>query len=148
MASKKGATHTKKHQKKSNKITFKSELIVPNEEECEFVGRISKALGSCRFTIENVNNTQDTCQAAALRSFKSGPTKEIINIGDYVLVQPGISKNQFFITHRYNENDKIELTRRCIVGNIQSNTVLSSEPEATIETAEEETNIDDIFESL
>ena len=146
MSQRKGATHTKKHQQ-GRKITYVVELIVPDKEAGEFCGKITAALGLCRFTIMNLNNNE-VIQASAPRSFRAGKKKEIINVDDIVLVQPGISKNQYFITHLYSSADITELNRQCIIGHIKKNNTISIEPETVEEEVSEPLALEDIWNDL
>ena len=104
-----GATHQKKHGKKqTTKFCAKIELVLPNKEEQTEIYTITRAYGNGYFQLVKYQAT-DEIKASITRSFKKGPTKEIISIGDNVLVQPGISKEQYFIIHRYSLSDMNEL---------------------------------------
>lgn len=100
----KGDTHVKKHNKSKtvNRNINSIDLKIPNNTEGEMIGEIIGAYGSCRFNVKLVNDNIEV-QAMAPRSFSRGPNKETIRIKDYVVIQPGISRNQFYINHRYNE---------------------------------------------
>jgi hypothetical protein len=98
----KGDTHVKKHSKGGKRIYVSNDLKIPNESEGEMIGVIIGTLGSCRFSVGVVNENIEV-QASAPRSFSAGPNKEIIKVKDYVIIQPGISKNQYFINHKYSE---------------------------------------------
>lgn len=102
----KGDTHKKKHQKDNNKrIKFTSnELRTPKEEEGEIIGLVINTLGVCNFRVKNFDNDEEVT-ATITGTFRKGPRKEPIYIGNYVLLQTGISKNQYFIVHKYQETD-------------------------------------------
>ena len=146
MSHRKGSTHTKKHQQ-GKRITYTVELIVPDKEAGEFCGKVTTTLGLCRFNIMNLN-TNETIQASAPRSFRAGKKKEIINVDDIVLVQPGISKNQYFITHLYSDDDIIELNRQCIIGHVKKDNIISTEAETVEEEAFEPMALEDIWDDL
>ena len=103
----KGDTHIKKYNKQK-RIIFNNNLKIPNINDGEMIGQVISGLGSRRFLI-NIINDNYSINAAALRSFAAGPTKEIIRVQDYVIVQTGISKNQYFINHKYSDAEVIKL---------------------------------------
>lgn len=100
-----GSTHLKKHNKKKNQIKNENICIYPNSEYNEQIGEITGILGFCIFRISLINDKTEI-QAKLKNSFVSGKNKEHIHIHDYVLVQPGISKNQYFIVHKYTKTDE------------------------------------------
>lgn len=115
MSNFKGATHQKKHGKKqSTKFCAKFELVLPDKNEETELYVVDRAYGNGVFQVLKID-TNDSIKASITRSFKKGPTKEIISVGDTVLVQPGISTNQYFIIHRYSVSDIKELERLGIV---------------------------------
>lgn len=147
MSNAKGSTHTKKHQQ-STKVKYTVELVLANTSEQEFYGKVTAPLGSSRFSILNISNNE-TIQASAPRSFRASYKKEIISVGDTVLIQPGISKNQYFITHLYNANDILELHRQCLLEyNKKSDIVISSKPETVEEEPTEPLALEDIWNDL
>ena len=147
MSQKKGATHVKKHQQ-NKKVKYVIELVLANVSEQEFYGKVIATLGLCRFSIQNISNNE-TIQASAPRSFRASHKKEIINVGDTVLIQPGISKNQYFIIHLYNSNDILQLARQGLLEyNKKNNTIISSKPETIEEETSEPLALEDIWNDL
>ncbi len=101
----KGDTHVKKHNKgKLISKNVNNDLKIPNESEGERIGEITGTLGNCRFNVKLLNDDIEV-QASASRSFSHGPNKEIIRMKDYVVIQPGISRNQYHINHKYADNE-------------------------------------------
>lgn len=143
----KGHTHQKRHSKKKEVI---NELIFINENEGEFYAQIAKPLGSGQFNV--LDNEGRELRASITRSFCKGPSKEFVNIGDYVKVQPGISKNQFFINHKYSKNDVDKLYSLGHIGKPKNdNTIEESDLVFDQETNEESTEqltMDDIWNDL
>lgn len=124
MSNFKGATHQKKHGKKqSTKFCAKYELVLPNENDGTELYVITRPLGNGRFMVSHME-TSEIIQASITRSFKKGPTKEILGISDTVLIQSGISKDQYFIVHRYSKSDIEELRRLGLV-KIETNLTLN-----------------------
>jgi hypothetical protein len=71
---------------------------------------------------------------------------------DYVKVQPGISKNQFFINHKYTKNDIDKLYSMGLIGKPKNDTsieasdlVFESIPE---EEGKQDLTLEDIWEDL
>jgi translation initiation factor IF-1 len=114
MSNFKGATHQKKHGKRTTKFSTRYELVLPNKNDETELYTVERAFGDGKFQLVNIE-TNGMIKASITRSFKKGPTKEIISTGDTVLVQPGISKNQYFIIHRYSSSDIEELQKLGIV---------------------------------
>ena len=143
----KGDTHVKKHNKGAKRIVISNDLKVPNENEGEMIGEIIGALGSCRFTVKVVNENIEV-QALAPRSFSHGPNKEIIRIKDYVVIQPGISKNQFFINHKYTETEVQKLYDLKHIGKPkQSVTVDESDMfDEPVEEEQQDLTFDDVWD--
>ncbi len=143
----KGDTHVKKHSKGANRNINSSDLKVPNENDGEIIGEIIGAYGSCRFNVKLVNDNIEV-QATATRSFSHGPKKEIIKIKDYVVVQPGISKNQFFINHKYNDNEVKKLYDLGHIGKPTQSAVVDEADISNEPIVEEsgELNLDDIWD--
>lgn len=102
-----GSTHLKKHNKKKNQIKHENICIYPNHEYNEKIGEITGTLGYCNFNIKLLNDDIEI-QAKLKGDFISGKSKkkERVNIHDYVLVQPGISKNSYYIVHKYSKTDE------------------------------------------
>ena len=113
----KGDTHVKKHNKTDKRrFNFNStDLKVPNKDQGEMIGEITGTLGSCRFNVKVIDESIEI-QATALRSFQKGPRKEVIAAKDYVVVQPGVSKDQYFINHKYNQLEIDKLYGYGIIG--------------------------------
>lgn len=143
----KGDTHVKKHSKGANRTINSNDLKVPNESDGEIIGEIIGAYGSCRFNVQLVND-QVSVQAAATRSFSHGPKKEIIKIKDYVVVQPGISRGQYFIIHKYNENEVQKLYDLGHIGKPKQSAVVDETDITNEPVVEENTelNLDDIWD--
>ena len=99
----KGDTHVKKHDKR--KFNYSSyDLVTPKENEGECIELVTWTFGSCRFKVKLINDDEEV-QATATRSFQKGPRKEFIKIGDYVIIQPGISRDQYFINNKYSDDE-------------------------------------------
>jgi len=143
----KGDTHIKKHSKGGKRIFISNDLKIPNENEGEMIGVITGALGSCRFNVHIFNENIEV-QASALRSFSAGPNKEIIKVKDYIVIQPGISKNQYFINHKYSEAEVQKLYDLNHIGKPkQSVTVDESDIfDYSEEPQGEELKLDDIWD--
>jgi translation initiation factor IF-1 len=144
----KGHTHQKRHKKGEN--NSHDELILAKDSEGEFYGKIIKIIGSGQFNV--VDNEGREIRANITRTFMKGPAKEFINMDDYVKVQPGISKNQFFINHKYTKNDIDKLYSMGLIGKPKNDTsieasdlVFESIPE---EEGKQDLTLEDIWEDL
>jgi len=109
----KGDTHKKKH----NKTTFvKHDLVLANKDEGEFYARVQGKLNGDRISIKDIQD--NLYQAKIPGSFFGGSKKENVNFVDsdkheyWVLIEKGISKNQYSLKHIYNENDRVKLLER------------------------------------
>ena len=143
----KGDTHVKKHNKGGKRIFISNDLKIPKESEGEMIGVIIGTLGSCRFSVGVVNENIEV-QASAQRSFSAGPNKEIIKVKDYVVIQPGISKNQYYINHKYSETEVQKLYDLKYIGKPkQSATVDESDIiDEQVEEEAEELELDNIWD--
>jgi hypothetical protein len=109
----KGHTHQKKHIK--NKFV-KYEFIVANKSDGEFYAKVDSCLGGNRIKVKDVNGRE--FQIIIPSNFYKGATRENLNFhepdkNDYwILVQQGISVNQYFLKHIYNNDDKEKLYDR------------------------------------
>jgi hypothetical protein len=118
----KGDTHTKKHTKSR---FIKYELEFANKEEGEFYAKVIGLLGGNRLKVKNIIG--DEFQVIVRGNFYFGSKKENLNFPDadrceyWVLVQPGISKGQYFLKHIYNDSDKVKLYERGELSNNSSN---------------------------
>jgi hypothetical protein len=145
----KGHTHQTRHNKnKGNHV--QDELILAKDSEKEFYGKIIKIIGSGQFNV--IDNEGREVRANITRSFMKGPAKEFINMDDYVKVQPGISKNQFFINHKYNKNDIDKLYSLGLIGKPKNDTSIEASDLIFEAPAEEEgkqeLTLEDIWEEL
>ena len=109
----KGDTHKKKHVK--NKF-IKYEFILAKKDEGEFYAKVLGILNGDRI---KVKDTKDNEYQIIIRgNFFYGSKKENLNFLDcdrndyWVLVQPGISPNQYFLKHIYSDDDKKKLYER------------------------------------
>lgn len=143
----KGDTHTKKHNKgDKRRFNFNSnDLKIPNKEEGEMIGEIIGTLGSCRFTVKIIDENIEI-QATALRSFQKGPRKEVINTKDYVVVQSGISKDQYFINHKYNALEVEKLYAYGIIGKPKKSIIIDQEDVVEVEESYQELSLDEIWD--
>ena len=109
----KGDTHKKKHSKKT---FIKNELVLANKDAGEFYGKVVGILNGDRIKIKDIKENE--LQVIIRGNFFYGNKKENINFIDsdrndyWVLIQPGITKNQYFLKHIYNEDDKHKLYER------------------------------------
>lgn len=105
----KGDTHTKKHGHSTKSKFTKYELEIANKSEGEFYAKVLGILGGNRIKVIDLKGCE--LQATIRGNFYFGAKKENLNFIDadkkdyYVLIQPGISKNQYFLKHIYNETD-------------------------------------------
>jgi hypothetical protein len=102
----KGDTHKKKHVQVNKRAALynSKELKKPKDEEGEKIGIIIKVLGNCYFDVEVIIDSI-IVRAVALGTFKKGPRKEMLSINNYVIIQPGIEKDKYYINHKYTEDD-------------------------------------------
>ena len=102
----KGDTHKKKHVQINRRAALynSKELKKPKEEEDEKIGLIIKVLGNCYFDVEIITDG-NIVRAVALGTFKKGPRKEMLCINNYVIIQPGIEKDKYYINHKYTDDD-------------------------------------------
>jgi hypothetical protein len=136
----KGDTHQKKHTKSR---FVKYELELAKKSEGEFYGKVLGILNGNRIKIKDINGKE--FQIGIRGNFYYGAKKENLNFLDperneyWVLVQPGISRDQYFLKHIYNDEDKKKLYDRgelTVLIN-QINTIQINN------TVEEDENIDD-----
>ncbi len=103
----KGDTHTKKHNKSK---FFKYDLVLAKKDEGDFYAKVVGVLSGNRIKVTDVKG--DEFQVIIRGNFFFGAKKENTNFVDpdrndyWVLVQLGISKDQYFLKHIYNESDK------------------------------------------
>jgi hypothetical protein len=122
----KGDTHKKKHSKNH---FVKHDLVIANKNEGEFYARVMSILNGNRLKVKD--NKGDEIQVGIRGNFFYGSKKENLNFPDmdrheyWVLVQPGISKNQYFLKHIYNDSDREKLQDRgeLSYNNVQFNTI-------------------------
>jgi hypothetical protein len=143
----KGDTHQKKHSKSDKKrFNFNStDLKVPDKNQGEMIGEITGTLGSCRFNVKVVDENIEV-QASALRSFQKGPRKEVLNVKDYVVIQPGISKDQYFINHKYNSTEVEKLYGHGIIGKPQKSVVVEQVDVIEEEEPVQKLTLDEIWD--
>jgi len=145
----KGHTHQKRHNKKGAEIAA-NELIFAKDSEGEFYAKIIKIIGSGQFNV--IDNEGRECRANITRTFMKGPAKEFINMDDYVKVQPGISKNQFFINHKYNKNDIDKLYSLGLIGKPKNDTSVEASDlifeSVPAEEGQPDLTLEDIWEDL
>jgi hypothetical protein len=122
----KGDTHKKKHSKNH---FVKHDLVIANKNEGEFYARVMNILNGNRLKVKD--NKGDEIQVGIRGNFFYGSKKENLNFPDmdrheyWVLVQPGISKNQYFLKHIYNDSDREKLQDKgeLSYNNVQFNTI-------------------------
>jgi hypothetical protein len=107
--SKKGATHEKKHKKKSFKYSsVKFDLVHADIELGQQYAIVEKAFGNGNFLVKNQNGEEIT---AILRgNFLKGPKNERVSIKSWVLIESVL--NKYYINHMYNNIDVLELKKR------------------------------------
>jgi len=122
-------THSKKHVK--NKNFFKHELIIANKSEGEFYAKVLATLGGNRIKV--LNDRKEEIQVSIRGNFFYGPKKENLNFPNvdrheyWVLIQPGISENQYFLKHIYTDADLNSLKNRGeLSNNIVENNVINT----------------------
>jgi len=130
-------THTKRHIKNRN---VKYELIIANKDEGEFYAKVLGTLGSNRIKV--LNEKKEELQISIRGNFYFGAKKENLTFSNcerheyWVLVQPGISKDQYFLKHIYNDNDlNILKSRGELSDNVIENNIIN-----TITNKEEDIN--------
>lgn len=145
----KGHTHQKRHNKKGGD-NVQDELILAKNSEGEFYAKIIKIIGSGQFNV--IDNEGREFRANITRTFMKGPAKEFINMDDYVKVQPGISKNQYFINHKYTKNDIDKLYSLGLIGKPKNDTSIEASDLIFEAVAEEQgkqdLTLEDIWEDL
>jgi hypothetical protein len=106
-------THTKKHVKNRN---VKYELIIANKDDGEFYAKVLGTLGSNRIKV--LNDKKEEIQVSIRGNFYFGAKKENLNFPNcdrheyWILVQLGVSKDQYFLKHIYNDTDLNTLKNR------------------------------------
>jgi translation initiation factor IF-1 len=147
----KGHTHQKRHNKRDNEIVI-NEISFAKSSEGEFYAKVAKPLGSGQFNV--VDNEGREVRASITRSFMKGPKRELINPDDYVKIQPGISKDQYFINHKYNKNDIDKLYSLGLIGKPKNDTsveasdlIFEAEPSQEGEK-DKELTLEDIWDDL
>jgi hypothetical protein len=109
----KGDTHTKKHTKSK---FIKYELEIAKKDEGDFYAKVQGVLNGNRINVKDINNEE--FQVIIRGNFYFGKKKENLNFVDpdrneyWVLIQLGISKNQYFLKHIYNDADCKKLQDR------------------------------------
>ena len=104
----KGDTHNKKHSK--TKFVNKHELELAKKDEGDFYAKVLGVLNGNRIKVKDIKNNE--YQVIIRGNFFYGAKKENTNFLDsdrndyWVLVQLGISKDQYFLKHIYNDNHK------------------------------------------
>jgi translation initiation factor IF-1 len=142
----KGHTHQKRHNKRDNEIVV-NEIIFAKDSDGEFYAKVAKPLGSGQFNV--VDNEGREVRASITKSFMKGPKRELINVDDVVKIQPGISKNQFFINHKYSKSDEIKLSSLGLIGKSKNDTSVEAS-DLIFELEEQNTNLtlEDIWDEL
>ena len=105
-----GDTHTKRHVKRNGKASIvTTELILPSKEEK--IVKINKNISSSpvSFTLKNIKDDDLDHTAIAMGSFISGPRKQIIKEGMYVLIFNEF--NKWYIKHVYTTDDVKQLEK-------------------------------------
>jgi len=109
----KGDTHKKKHSK-TNYVKHDLELAKKNEGE--FYAKVIGVLNGNRIKVKDIKDNE--FQVIIRGNFFYGAKKENTNFLDadrndyWVLVQLGISKDQYFLKHIYNDTHKQTLYDR------------------------------------
>jgi hypothetical protein len=103
----KGDTHTKKH----NKFKFvKHDLELAKKDEGDFYAKVIGVLNGNRIKVKDIKNNE--YQIIIRGNFFFGKKKENTNFIDpdrndyWVLIQLGVSKDQYFLKHIYSDTDK------------------------------------------
>jgi len=103
----KGDTHTKKHSKTKY---VKYDLELAKKDEGEFYAKVQGVLNGNRIKVKDIRDTE--YQIIIRGNFFFGAKKENTYFVDsdrndyWVLIQPGITKGQYFLKHIYNDADK------------------------------------------
>ena len=103
----KGDTHTKKHSKTKY---VKHDLELAKKDEGDFYAKVFGVLNGNRIKVKDIKG--DEYQVIIRGNFFYGAKKENTNFLDadrndyWVLVQLGISKDQYFLKHIYSDNHK------------------------------------------
>jgi len=132
-------THSKKHVK--NKNFVKHDLIIANKDDGEFYAKVLGTLGGNRIKV--LNDKKEEIQVSIRGNFFYGPKKENLNFPNidrheyWVLIQPGITKNQYFLKHIYNDTDLNNLKNR---GELSNDVVENNVINTIIKTTEETDN--------
>lgn len=106
----KGDTHTKKHNKTKYVKHIKYDLELAKKDEGEFYAKVLGVLNGNRIRVKDIKGNEH--QVIIRGNFFYGAKKENINFLDadrndyWVLVQLGISKDQYFLKHIYNDSNK------------------------------------------
>jgi len=109
----KGDTHTKRHTKSR---FVKYELEIAKKDEGEFYAKVVAVLNGNRIKVIDSNGIE--YQVGIRGNFYFGSKKENLNFADierheyWVLIQPGISRDQYFLKHIYSDSDQIKLQDR------------------------------------
>ena len=103
----KGDTHKKKHSKTKY---VKHNLVLAKKDEGDFYAKVLGTLNGNRIKVKDIKDIE--YQVIIRGNFFYGSKKENTNFTDperndyWVLVQLGISKDQYFLKHIYNDTDK------------------------------------------
>lgn len=110
---KKGSTHVKSHNKRGVQANYA--MVYKNDSNGEFYATVGAAKGDMRFEV--VDFEQRSLIAKAMKSFSKGKNKEFITVGAIVLIQPGITKDQYFIQHLYSKDEiaKLGLEKKTVL---------------------------------
>jgi hypothetical protein len=144
----KGDTHIKKHTKAK---IFNNELQIANKSEGEFYAKVLSVLNGNRIKVKDMKGNEH--QASVRGSFFYKDKKENLNFTDadrneyWVLVQPGLSKNQYFLKHIYSNDDCKKLQDRGELSVIinQLNTIeIGNNPTEEVVNSNDENWIDNI----
>lgn len=113
----KGDTHQKKYLKQK---LIKYDLELANRNDGEFYAKFMSSLGGNRIKAKDIHGNE--YQIIIRGSFYFGSKKENLNFPDadkndyWLLVQPGISHNQYFLKHIYTSSDCKKLIERGELG--------------------------------
>jgi hypothetical protein len=98
------------HQTRAKKNKFvKNDMVFANTDEGEFYAKVQGILNGNRIKVKDINGSE--YQIIIRGNFWYGPKKEKVTFPDadrheyWVLVQPGITANQYFLKHIYNDID-------------------------------------------
>jgi translation initiation factor IF-1 len=101
-----GATHSKNHEKNSNKRDF----VTADPEQDEVYATIKAAKGDARFDVEIVRTGQQIV-AKARTSLSKGKNKARLQIGDIVLIQEGRDGFASYILIKYTDDEIRKLNK-------------------------------------